>query len=181
MSKKYTSLLWSNNKKNPNAPDYKGEIEIDGNKLQAAAWIKIAKNNSKYLSLNIEDNNFIKKINQSKTPEKNISSKNKNDSKLNAIKRIETLSTKNVKTSLEMSKVNSSHKVNLQKNKRSSIFINNDDTSYSNTINKKKPKPLKTVVGGGSTKKIPPKYARYIDESFGSRSDFIKDRKRSGK
>ena len=135
----------------------------------------------KYLSLNIEDNNFIKKINQSNTPEKNISSKNKNDSKLNAIKRIETLSTKNVKTSLEMSKVNSSHKVNLQRNKRSSIFINNDDASYSNTINKKKPKPLKPVVGGGGTKKIPPNYARYIDESFGSRSDFIKDRKRSGK
>ena len=36
-------------------------------------------------------------------------------------------------------------------------------------------------VGGGGTKKTPPKYARYIDEPLGSRSDFIKDRKRSNK
>ena len=168
--KKYNALLWTNDKKNkPNAPDYKGEIEIEGKKLQAAAWIKIARNNKKYISLNIDNNNNKDNKNNKKNFEQNREDK---------IKILEQLSKKNIKTSKEISQITSGHKRDLKF--KSSIRPKKNE-KMSTSINQKNFVSLGNNVGGGGTKKTPPKYARYIDEPLGSRSDFIKDRKRSGK
>jgi uncharacterized protein (DUF736 family) len=50
------AILFTNNKTNSNQPDYKGSFEFNGKKGQAAAWIKTAKNNQKYLSISFDDN-----------------------------------------------------------------------------------------------------------------------------
>ena len=49
------AILFTNNKTNSNQPDYKGSFELNGKKGQAAAWIKTAKNNQKYLSISFQD------------------------------------------------------------------------------------------------------------------------------
>ena len=73
MSKKdnnHAILFTNNNKVNSNHPDYKGSFELNGKKGQAAAWIKTAKNNQKYLSISFQDSNdkpAENKINESKS------------------------------------------------------------------------------------------------------------------
>ena len=80
--KKYNALLWTNeNKNNSNAPDFKGEMDIEGEKLQAAAWLKTARNNKKYIALTI--NNKVMKNTIEKLPKKNSTHKTVPESKNN--------------------------------------------------------------------------------------------------
>lgn len=49
-------VLFKNDKKgNNNAPDYKGKINVDGVDKELAAWLKVSKNGSKYMSLSVQD------------------------------------------------------------------------------------------------------------------------------
>jgi len=52
--------------------------------------------------------------------------------------------------------------------KRPSIFANAKSSQPKN--------PSVMEGGSGGTKKTPPKYARYVKETFGTRSDYKKDR-----
>ena len=167
--KKYSnSIIFSNDKKNSKSPDFRGEIEIEGKKYPTSVWLKIAKNNKKYLSVSIENTNM------------------ENNSRSETIKRIEKLSTPNIKDSKQISQINQS----FEPKKKSYISsksqtpssskrkkIENLSTRYGVSTNSETNK--KNLRNFGTAAKKPPKtYARFIDEPLGSREDFIKDRKR---
>ena len=149
--KKYNALLWTNeNKNNSNAPDFKGEMDIEGEKLQAAAWLKTARNNKKYIALTI--NNKVKKNTIEKLPKKNSTHK----------------------TSKNPSYIGSGGtKTPPKRYARRSIFANANESPQTS----RNP----SYIGSGGAKKPPKKYARFINEPLGTRSDFIKDKKRTGK
>jgi uncharacterized protein (DUF736 family) len=55
-AKNNIGILFKNDKKvNDKAPDYKGKCFIDGVEKEIAAWIREAKNGSKYLSLQFSE------------------------------------------------------------------------------------------------------------------------------
>ena len=169
--KKYSySNIFSNDKINSKSPDFRGEIEIEGIKYSTSIWLKNANNNKKYLSVSIENKN------------------KENNSRSETIKRIEKLSTLNVKNSKEISQINKSFvKQNTpyipSKNSKkiSNKFVQSKNTGslnskygVSNNTSYKKNNTSSSV----GTKKISKSYARYFDEPLGTREDFIKDRKR---
>lgn len=49
------SMFQNTNKKSDAAPDYKGEINIDGNVIRLAGWITASKNGAQYLKLKKDD------------------------------------------------------------------------------------------------------------------------------
>lgn len=52
------SLFKNQKKTDEKHPDYKGDCLLNGKKMQIAAWIKEAKNGSKFMSLRIKEDNF---------------------------------------------------------------------------------------------------------------------------
>jgi len=51
----FGALFREENKSNPKAPDYKGDVTIDGKKWALAGWIKQTKAGKNYLSLKAEE------------------------------------------------------------------------------------------------------------------------------
>ena len=51
----FGALFREQNKTNPKAPDYKGDVTIDGKKWALAGWIKQTKAGKPYLSLRAEE------------------------------------------------------------------------------------------------------------------------------
>jgi len=49
------SMFQNTNKKSDAAPDYKGEINIDGKVIRLAGWITASKNGQQYLKLKKDD------------------------------------------------------------------------------------------------------------------------------
>lgn len=51
-----TGVLFKNNKKESEKhPDYKGQINIDGENKELAAWIKVSHKGTRFLSLKISE------------------------------------------------------------------------------------------------------------------------------
>ena len=48
-------MFQNTNKKSDAAPDYKGEINIDGKVIRLAGWITASKNGQQYLKLKKDD------------------------------------------------------------------------------------------------------------------------------
>ena len=102
--RKYNSILFKNDyKNNQKSPDFKGEIEIEGKKLNAAVWVRTARNNKKYLSLSI-DENLTSKL--KKTESKSEKELNKKRNKDEILKNIERLSQRNIKNYKQIKKIN---------------------------------------------------------------------------
>lgn len=74
-----TGALFKNkDKKNPNQPDYKGNVTIEGKKYLASGWIKQVPGKDDYISLSLTDpDTFAKKTwnNNETKPESNNSNK----------------------------------------------------------------------------------------------------------
>lgn len=74
-----TGALFKNkDKKNPNQPDYKGNVTIEGKKYLASGWIRQIPGKDDYISLSLTDpDTFAKKTwnNNETKPENNNSSK----------------------------------------------------------------------------------------------------------
>lgn len=49
------SMFQNTNKKSESAPDYKGELNLDGKIIRLAGWITTSKNGSQYLKLKKDD------------------------------------------------------------------------------------------------------------------------------
>lgn len=47
-------ILFQNDKEKDTQPDYKGELNVEGNVLQIALWKRISKNGKEYLSAQVE-------------------------------------------------------------------------------------------------------------------------------
>ena len=50
-------LFKSDKKDNERAPDYKGNIMVDGQEYWLSAWIKISKDGNKFMSLSVKNKN----------------------------------------------------------------------------------------------------------------------------
>lgn len=47
--------LFKNRKEKDTHPDYRGKCEVNGKKMEIAAWIKKSQNGTKYMSLNFQE------------------------------------------------------------------------------------------------------------------------------
>lgn len=54
-------ILFQNDKEKDTQPDFKGELNVDGNVFQIALWKKKSKNDNVYLSLQVEPKRERKK------------------------------------------------------------------------------------------------------------------------
>lgn len=50
-----TGVLFKNETDNDKAPAYKGKINVEGREYELAAWVKSAKNGSKFMSLKVQE------------------------------------------------------------------------------------------------------------------------------
>lgn len=55
MSKKITGAIFANTSGNPKAPSFKGNIEIDGEKISIVLWKKTSKSEMEYYSINNDE------------------------------------------------------------------------------------------------------------------------------
>ena len=58
-----SGVLFKNDKKgdNPNAPDYRGKINVAGTDYWLSAWIKQSKIGTKYMSLSVQEKDYVQK------------------------------------------------------------------------------------------------------------------------
>jgi uncharacterized protein (DUF736 family) len=55
-AKPNTGTLWKNDRKEKDTqPDYRGDLDVDGRKLEISAWIKTKKDGSKFMSLSVKE------------------------------------------------------------------------------------------------------------------------------
>jgi len=52
-----TGILFKNESDNEKAPNYKGKINVNGNEMQIAGWVRTSKSGNKFLSLKISELN----------------------------------------------------------------------------------------------------------------------------
>ncbi len=50
-----SGILFQNQKKSPNHPDWKGEALVNGVMVQIAGWVKLTKKGDEFISLKIEE------------------------------------------------------------------------------------------------------------------------------
>lgn len=55
MAKKITGAIFANTSGNPKAPSFKGNIEIDGEKIPVILWKKTSKTGLEYYSINNDE------------------------------------------------------------------------------------------------------------------------------
>jgi len=60
-----TSFMWPNKKTSENQPDWKGEMNYQGQKLKFALFKKMTRNQQEYVLLKIEDDSWKDKNQQS--------------------------------------------------------------------------------------------------------------------
>jgi uncharacterized protein (DUF736 family) len=47
-------VLFKNEKEKDSQPDYKGTLNVEGKEYELAAWIKVSKKETKYMSLSVK-------------------------------------------------------------------------------------------------------------------------------
>ena len=50
-------VLFKNNKEKDSQPDYRGQIDVNGEEFWISSWIKVAKDGSKFMSLSLTPKN----------------------------------------------------------------------------------------------------------------------------
>ena len=63
-------ILFQNKKEKDSQPDFKGELNVDGNVFQIALWKKKSKNDNVYLSVQVEPKKEIEDKNWSRVKDK---------------------------------------------------------------------------------------------------------------
>ena len=170
MSKKNNyALLFTNDRKiSKKSPDYEGKFELNGKTGRAAAWIKIAKNNKKYISISFSETEKNISI-HSDTPKTKSEIETKPTSK-------KPLRSTSVKKNTYVARP-SKEIVEKIKMKRSLNLYSNQ---FSSSSSRKKPiADVDVKVSSAGTKKRTPTYVRYVKETFGTREDHKKDRGRT--
>ena len=151
MSKKNNyALLFTNDRKiSKKSPDYEGKFELNGKTGRAAAWIKIAKNNKKYISISFSET------------EKNISIHS---------------DTPKTKSEIETKPTSKKPLRSTSVKKNLNLYSNQLSSSSSR---KKPIADVDVKVSSAGTKKRTPTHVRYVKETFGTREDHKKDRGRT--